>query len=100
MARSRRGRRRPWAQPHRDLDQDRLASMPRLEAGRDGVEYHVQYLGPASKEYRCPGCLQMIAVGAPHVVVWPEEAAFGVDVGVEARRHWHTACWRRGLRPS
>jgi hypothetical protein len=34
------------------------------------------------------------------VVVWPEEAAFGVPTGVEARRHWHTACWRRGLRPS
>jgi len=74
--------------------------MPRVETGPDGVEYHVQYLGAATKEYRCPGCLQTIRPGATHVVVWPEEAAFGVEVGVEARRHWHTACWRRGLRPT
>jgi hypothetical protein len=78
----------------------RLASMPRIETGRDGIEYHVQYLGAASKEYMCPGCLHPVAIGSSHVVVWPEEAAFGVPTGVEARRHWHTACWRRGLRPS
>lgn len=46
--------------------------------------------GAASqKQYRCPGCQQVIPAGTPHVVVWPELH------GVDERRHWHTACWQR-----
>ena len=76
-----------------------LASMPRTEAGPDGSDYQVRHLPGAAKQYVCPGCLREIPVGAAHVVAWPEEAAFGLPQGVEARRHWHSECWRRGLRP-
>ncbi|MEX5637692.1 hypothetical protein [Parafrankia sp. FMc2] len=41
-----------------------------------------------TKEYRCPGCDHLIALGMPHRVVWPVGA-------VDERRHWHTACWAR-----
>jgi len=44
----------------------------------------------ASKVYRCPGCDHEIRAGIPHLVAWPAEA----HVGVDERRHWHTACWR------
>ncbi|MGQ0843653.1 MAG: hypothetical protein ACT4QF_05920 [Sporichthyaceae bacterium] len=39
------------------------------------------------KSYRCPGCQQLIAVGTPHVLVWP------AGTEGEDRRHWHTGCW-------
>lgn len=47
----------------------------------------------ARKSYRCPGCDHEVAVGQPHVVVWPEEM-------VDDRRHWHTTCWRRVAPPA
>src|SRR5215472_17101314 len=46
------------------------------------------------KAYRCPGCDQEIVPGTPHVVAWPADQV----VGVEERRHWHTACWQHRLR--
>ncbi|WP_153502865.1 hypothetical protein [Cumulibacter manganitolerans] len=49
----------------------------------------------AAKEYRCPGCDQVVRVRQGHVVVWSEYDRTGED-----RRHWHTGCWaardRRG----
>jgi hypothetical protein len=42
----------------------------------------------AVKEYRCPGCDQVVRVGQGHVVVWSEYDRDGSD-----RRHWHTSCW-------
>jgi hypothetical protein len=47
--------------------------------------------GEKGKTYRCPGCQQEIRPGTPHLVVIEEE-------DVEARRHWHTPCWKRELR--
>lgn len=49
----------------------------------------------STKEYRCPGCQQVIRVGTPHVVVWPADPGFGSESGAEQRRHWHTGCWER-----
>jgi hypothetical protein len=43
----------------------------------------------STRPYRCPGCSSEVAVGVPHVVVWPAD---GVG-GVEDRRHWHSSCW-------
>ena len=43
------------------------------------------------KEYRCPGCDHMVRAGVWHLVVVPRD-------DVDARRHWHTECWRRELR--
>ena len=78
---------------------DRLASVPRTERGPDGGDYQVRRLPGSAKEYTCPACLHPIPAGTAHVVAWPEEAPFGLPQGVEARRHWHLECWRRGLRP-
>jgi hypothetical protein len=49
----------------------------------------------AVKEYRCPGCSQVIRVGTPHVVVWPADPGWGSSTGSEQRRHWHNSCWER-----
>jgi len=48
----------------------------------------------ATKTYRCPGCIQVIAPGVPHLVIWPAEPGL-LGGGVDERRHWHTSCWRR-----
>lgn len=45
----------------------------------------------SDKAYRCPGCDHPIRAGAPHLVVVPAGDP-------DARRHWHTECWRRELR--
>ena len=49
----------------------------------------------AQKLYRCPGCDHEIAVGMPHVVVWPDSDDGGQ---IADRRHWHTACWNSRTR--
>ena len=43
------------------------------------------------KEYRCPGCDHIVRDGVWHLVVVPEDDP-------DARRHWHTECWRRELK--
>jgi hypothetical protein len=55
-----------------------------------GEEYAVrQITGSAStKDYRCPGCDQVIRPATPHTVAWPVG-----DSDATHRRHWHTACW-------
>jgi hypothetical protein len=30
----------------------------------------------------------VIPPATPHVVAWPS------DIGIDERRHWHTACWK------
>ena len=81
------------------MQMDRLASVPRTERGPDGGDYQVRRLPGSAKEYTCPACMRPIPVGTAHVVAWPEEAPFGLPQGVEGRCHWHSECWRRGLRP-
>jgi hypothetical protein len=44
----------------------------------------------AVKEYVCPGCNQQIRKGTAHIVVVPLHDA-------TMRRHWHPACFDRGL---
>ena len=52
--------------------------------------YEVRNVG-GQKAYRCPGCDHEVRAGVWHLVVVP--------LGdVDARRHWHTECWRRELR--
>ena len=59
--------------------------------------WYVRALRPsaAAKEYRCPGCAQLIRPATAHVVVWPVEKALLSDAAIDERRHWHTACWTR-----
>ncbi|MFY1636612.1 hypothetical protein ACN27F_25605 [Solwaraspora sp. WMMB335] len=44
----------------------------------------------ATKSYRCPGCVQEIRPGVPHVVAWPADG----QGDLTDRRHWHRGCWR------
>ncbi len=85
---------------HRPLNQAALRGIALSEVGPDGNSYQVQQVGPSSKTYTCPGCLHQVGPGVEHVVAWPEDGAFGTEIGVGARRHWHGECWRRGLRPN
>ncbi len=62
----------------------------------DGEDYEVRNVtgSAATKPYRCPGCDQLIRPATPHVVAWPVVPPLLTESGVDARRHWHTACWR------
>ncbi|MDU0968287.1 MAG: hypothetical protein E7A62_05605 [Actinomycetaceae bacterium] len=77
----------------------RLRSVPRSE-DRGGRSFHVQHISAGRKAYVCPGCLHPIPAGTAHVVVWRTDEFVSSDRQVEGRRHWHEACWRRGLRPN
>ncbi len=72
------------------------AGPERVETWPDGdwVVRHVSGAG-TTKTYRCPGCDQEVAPGTPHVVAWPADR-FGL--GIDERRHWHSACWQNRLR--
>lgn len=83
MARSRRHR-RPEHAPLRS------AALTRRESAPDG-DWVVRTIpgSSAGKDYRCPGCQQVIRAGTGHVVTWPAD-----ELGsVADRRHWHAACW-------
>lgn len=62
-----------------------------------GTTYIVRTIraGRSHKDYRCPGCNQLIPSGTAHVVTWPETPPLIYDSGLEVRRHWHTSCWER-----
>ena len=68
----------------------RSATAGRVEVAADG-EWQVRQVSGAAavRDYRCPGCDQVIPAGTPHVVAWPA-AEHG---SVADRRHWHTPCW-------
>ncbi len=94
MPSGRRSSKRPYGQPHRELDVDRLrGAVPRIEIGPRGEEFEVAVPRPSDKTYVCPGCSQEISGQLPHVVAWPRESVMGPDAAVAARRHWHTNCW-------
>jgi hypothetical protein len=78
---------------NRRRDVEPLPASNASAARRDewqGEDYLVRTVPGASavKQYRCPGCDQLIRVGKPHLVAWPDEVGDAGD-----RRHWHTACW-------
>ena len=68
----------------------RSAAVTRRESGPDGDWVVRSVTGSsAGKDYRCPGCEQLIPAGTGHVVAWPAD-----DEGsIADRRHWHTGCW-------
>ncbi|WP_263731619.1 hypothetical protein [Cellulomonas sp. SG140] len=96
MPSSRRSSRRPYGTAHPELDLMRATGGRTAESAPDG-EWTVQSVAGSPREYRCPGCDQVVAPGTPHVVAWRTDDLLGD--GVEGRRHWHTACWQaRGRR--
>ncbi len=81
------------------LDPERIrGGALRVETKRDG-EWNVQPQRASNsvKTYVCPGCATDIEPGTAHVVAWRADGIFGEAVDLEARRHWHTHCWR--IRP-
>ena len=74
--------------PRRPRRRTRHAPTRRSWAQAPG--YEVRNVG-GQKAYRCPGCDHEVRAGVWHLVVVP-------DGDVDARRHWHTECWRRELR--
>ena len=73
----------------------RPAAAVRRETGADGDWVVRTVPGSAgAKDYRCPGCDQLIPAGVAHLVTWPA----GDDGAVADRRHWHTGCWAHRLR--
>lgn len=80
----------------------RSSGSPRPLRGVSGPERLEEWAGrqyrvrptpgaSATKWYVCPWCDERVAVGEPHVVVWPNDQRGGIN----ERRHWHTRCWRR-----
>ena len=93
-------RRRPSKrnQPYEPLDVDRLTvGMRRTETRRDGV-WTVQPIAAvnAVKEYLCPGCQLVIEPGVAHIAAWRQDGILGDQADIEARRHWHSHCWKIG----
>jgi hypothetical protein len=73
----------------------RSAAVTRAESAPDGAWVVRAVPGASStKDYRCPGCDQLIAAGTGHVVTWPAEE----HGSVADRRHWHSPCWTHRLR--
>ena len=65
------------------------------ERKADGEWFIRRTRGSATKDYRCPGCSQLIGRGLAHLVTWPVEKSLLSDEAIDERRHWHTACWAR-----
>lgn len=93
MAKHRRSAKRD-PRAYKPLDIDRLTNYTHTEIVDNGMEFKVHFIRSAAKQYLCPGCNGIISVGEPHVVAWSEESWFGAKAGQEARRHWHTSCWK------
>jgi hypothetical protein len=78
-----------------DFDISR-ALMGRLhvERKRDGG-WNVQPIGSSSvKTYTCPACGLEIPPGTAHVATWRADGILGERSDIDARRHWHTHCWK------
>ncbi len=97
MPSSRKSSKRPYGAAHVPLDLERASGGRRTESAPDG-EWVVQQVRGGEREYRCPGCDQLIPPGTAHLVAWRDDDLLGV--GVEGRRHWHSSCFgartRRG----
>jgi len=93
---ARRSTKRPYGSEHVPLDVQRATGGRTVQDAPDG-EWVVQRVRGSEREYRCPGCDQLVATGTPHVVAWRSD---GWRDGLEDRRHWHGACFdarsRRG----
>lgn len=73
-----------------------LTRTEQVDTKADGSWYVRQIRGSgAAKDYRCPGCAQLIRPATPHVVVWPVEKSLLSEAAIDERRHWHRACWAR-----
>lgn len=95
MPSRRRSSKRPYGQPHPELDVDRIRGGlgARREIGPGGEEHFVAIPRPNDKTYICPGCSREVDGQVQHIVAWPVESILGPEAAAAARRHWHTGCW-------
>ena len=93
MAAARRSNKRPYGEPHPELEMDRVTGG-RRSVTRRGEDWSVQNIRASDKTYRCPGCNQEIAPGVAHIAAWAQDSLFGREAALSARRHWHTRCWQ------
>jgi hypothetical protein len=94
MPSGRKSSKRPYGQPHPELDVDRVrGGGSRREIGPGGEDYFVATPRPTDKVYVCPACRQEIDGMTTHVVAWAADGLFGAEVAAAERRHWHTRCW-------
>lgn len=93
MARRRRGHKRPYGQPHPELDVEALTRGFERTQVRRGATWKVRRVSSQEKEYTCPGCHRAIPRGVTHVVAYREDHLFGAEAGLSERRHWHLHCW-------
>ena len=94
----RKSKKRPYGK-HVELDYSRLNYVQSVQTGFDGASYHVRNINASEKTYICPGCLQDILPYTSHIVAWETDHFFGSEAASLDRRHWHSNCWKRGLRP-
>ncbi|QDZ14074.1 hypothetical protein [Humibacter ginsenosidimutans] len=96
MPRSNHPRRRAGGSAQEPDGLSRMIDGWRRTEVRRGREWNVQPVSGASaqKTYTCPGCGGIVAQGTAHLVVWRADGVLGDAADLEARRHWHTACWR------
>jgi hypothetical protein len=71
----------PPDRPFQRWDAPPWASLPGFDVREVGGD----------KPFRCPGCDHQVRVGVRHLVVVPQDDP-------DARRHWHTECWRSEIR--
>jgi hypothetical protein len=85
-------------QPYEPLDVERLTMGHRRTEVKRGSTWTVQPISEANalKSYSCPGCLGTIDPGIAHVAVWRQDGILGDNADIEARRHWHSHCWKIG----
>ncbi|WP_062463683.1 hypothetical protein [Demequina soli] len=95
MPSGRRSSKRPYGQPHQELDVDRVwGNRARIETGPRGEDFYVAIPRPTDRTFVCPGCQGEISGEVQHVVAWPVDGIMGADAAAESRRHWHTGCWQ------
>lgn len=86
----RRSSRTPPRPLHGSLTGDRVET-------RGAVGWNVRTLAGSIKEYRCPGCHQLVQPGTGHLLVWPVQKGLLSAEAIDERRHWHSHCWQRGF---
>jgi hypothetical protein len=81
-----------------EFDIARMMSGWRRTEVRKGGTWNVQPVSGAQavKTYVCPGCGLDIPPGTAHLVTWRADGVLGDAADLEARRHWHSHCWRIG----
>ncbi len=94
MAKNNRSRKRDAE--YEPLDIERLTTGFRRTETKQGRQWVVQPISEANalKTYTCPGCSLLIEPGVAHLVAWRNDGILGEQADLEARRHWHQACWR------